>query len=143
MTVAHRSSDELVIVEILCEARSQCDLAGTRISKSATRPLGAIGDPKTTCFIEVGSSKLSVKEINGILVSQEGPGGTSCATQIISAINFKDKTYNTRSFSNSKEGAFCQAQRDEKIEYSAADTTLPLKSMRCEALEFIPSVWQP
>ena len=145
MTLAEKTSEGIAIVQIDCETRGtgqECTIAGTRIFRSAKRPLGANGDPKKVCFVEVGISDIPFTKEGGVYVSKEGPGGF-CSTQIISTIDFANQSYTQRKFSDIRNGDICAAQADESHAYTISAFLAPLNDLRCDGIESIPSLWLP
>lgn len=145
MTLASPEPRGLYIVDIVCDGAhftNHCILSGTHIYRSENTPAGGSGDPSKTCYIELGTSELDVKPVGQNLVSEEGPSG-GCETSIISTINFKDKRYSQRKFSNLRAGAFCAAQRDRFTQYGKEDLLKVRASMQCSDIEVITSLWFP
>jgi hypothetical protein len=139
MTVGNRTGNTFTVIDIRCND-NHCVLAGTRISKRMSRPIGANGDPRLTCFVETTSSEFDVKEVEGVL-TREDVGG-SCRTHLVSLIDFKRKSYVSRSYAD-RPGPACADQRDRRIEYGIGDQVAVAKGMKCDAIESIVSLWQP
>jgi hypothetical protein len=148
MSLAERTSDGLAIVEVACEPRGDsqaCTIAGTHMFRRSTRPLGARGNPSKVCFVEVGLSNITAHAVSGAtdsLVSVEGPGGT-CATQLVSTIDFASKTYTLAKSSADKTGDICGQQVDETHVYTIAAFVEPRTELRCDGVEAVPSTWFP
>ncbi len=146
MALAEKRNGTFTIVEIECNAASAeqfCVIGGTRISKLATKPLGATQDASKVCYVETGVSIGSFKNSGGVLVSTEGPEGSTCQTQLISTIDFNGQKYVFRKSSNLKEGDFCRGQDDETNTYTKRDFILAYNDLHCEGLEAIPTLWSP
>jgi hypothetical protein len=139
MTVGNRTGNTFTVIDIRCND-NHCVLAGTRISKRPSRPIGANGDPRLTCFVETTSTEFDVKETEGVL-TREDVGG-SCRTHLVSLIDFKRKSYVSRSYSD-RRGPACADQQDRRIEYGMDDQVAVAKGMKCEAVESIVSLWKP
>jgi hypothetical protein len=144
MTVAARDRAGVTVVDISCDGvpTNHCRLSGTHIYRQAHKPLGAIGDPVKTCYVEVGTSELNVHEVNGKLISEDGPGGM-CETTIISTVDFGEQKYSLRHFSNSKSGPICSAQKDEYTEYTTSSAIEIQTQLQWSGVEIVPSLWQP
>src|SRR4051812_45796303 len=74
MTVAAGNQRDLKVVDINCDGKpiaNRCTLSGTHIFHSATKPMGAIGSPNDTCYMEAGQSEINVSPQGGSLISQD------------------------------------------------------------------------
>ncbi len=145
MTVANTGQTSFTLLQIQCDGTprtNHCIVFGSRIYKQSTKPFLAIGDPATTCYMEVGTTEVDVHEVDGKLVAQDGPGGL-CESTIISTFDFVKKTYSFRSFSNNKTGEFCSVQKDQFIQYDSWSASPVQSQMKCGAVEFVGPFWQP
>jgi hypothetical protein len=146
MTLAEHRAGEFSVVEIVCEPQGDkhlCTIVGTRISKPKRKPLGAIHEPSMACYVEVGSSTVSVGVSGHVYVAQEGPAGSLCQTQLITTIDFVGKRYVLRKFSDNHSGEICSVQSDETHIYGESDFTKAADDLSCKVIEAIPSMWQP
>lgn len=145
MTLAERTSNSFAIVQVDCEAdgvTENCIIAGTHIFRTNIKPLGATQDPSKYCYVEVGISITSLNNVGGVFASQEGPGGM-CLTQLISTIDYTNKKYTLRKFSEIRTGDFCAAQPDETHIYTNDVFMAPFESLHCNGFESIPTLWSP
>lgn len=81
ITLAEMTPKGIAIVQINCvasEATASCLLSGTRISKYKQKPMGAIMPPDETCYIESGTSRTVLRNMDGVYVAEEGPAGSMC-----------------------------------------------------------------
>jgi len=140
MTVGNRTGDTFTVIDIRCND-NHCVLAGTRISKRLSRPIGANGDPKSTCFVETTSSELDVTDKDGVLTKEEVGG--QCGMHMISSIDFKKKTYVSRFFSEHRQEPACADQHDRTIEYGVNDQVAIAKGLKCDDVESVVSLWKP
>jgi hypothetical protein len=146
MTLAERRAGQFSVVEIVCESqgdRQLCTIVGTRISKPKRKPLGAIHEPIMACYVEVGSSTVSVGASGHVYVAQEGPAGSMCQTQLVTTIDFLEKRYVLRKFSDDHSGEVCSVQSDETHIYTEGDFAKAADDLSCQVIEAIPSMWQP
>jgi hypothetical protein len=148
MSLAERTIDGIAIVEIECEQNGEmqaCSIAGTHIFRSSTKPLGASGDPRKVCYVEVGVSNVAARaspSAANLYVSAEGPGGM-CSTQIVSTIDFSMKIYTFTRSSADHTGDVCGQIANETHTYTNAAFVAPANELRCEGVEAIPSLWFP
>jgi hypothetical protein len=146
MSLAEHATGQLSVVEIHCDGHGDeyiCTIGGTRISKVANKPLGAIGEPNATCYLEVGMSVVDVTLSGNTYIASEGPAGSICQTQLITTIDFTKRKYILRKFSRIHTGEFCKPQVDETHVYTAAEFAKAPDDISCAAVEAIPSMWEP
>lgn len=145
--------NEVRSILVKCEKKDEyadCIIIGSKIWKpyDPHSPY-TVGAKPGTCLVEneISHVKAQYTLDKSIFLANEGPTFSMCSTHLVTTIDFGQKTYTLRIFSdvtaNSKGGPPCEGMTDRTYHYVEAPFMGPGVDLSCSAIKPILPGWTP